>query len=318
MEWKKFTIKTLSTAEDIITGILSDLEIYSVEIEDKVALTEAEKAQMFVDIAEERPDDGLAYISFYMEEGQEYKSVIEALRNELIEASKYTELGELTIETSSTEDLDWINNWKQYFKQFYIDDILFIPSWEEVSEDNNASMIIHIDPGTAFGTGGHETTQLCIKKLRECVKEGDKILDVGTGSGILSILAFKFGASSIMATDLDPSSVDACADNFEKNDLTDADFKLIIGNLICDESVQEEVGFGEYDIVVANILANVLVPLTPQAVKAMKDGAYFITSGIIDGKEQVVAKAMEDAGLTVVSIEDQGEWHCVTGRKIEK
>lgn len=315
MEWKKFTIKTLSTAEDIITGILADLEIYSVEIEDKVALTEAEKAQMFVDIAEARPDDGIAYISFYMEDGEDYRSVLDSLRDELVEASKYTDLGELTIETSNTEDQDWINNWKQYFKQFYIDDILFIPSWEKINDNQKDGMVIHIDPGTAFGTGGHETTQLCIKKLRQCVKKGDKVLDVGTGSGILSMLAFKFGAKKIVATDLDPCSVDACTDNFEKNDLKDADFKLIIGNLISDSDVQQEVGYGEYDIVVANILADVLVPLTPQAVKAMKDGAYYITSGIIDGKQQVVAKAMEDAGLTVVSIEDQGEWHCVTGRK---
>lgn len=315
MEWKKFTIKTLSDAEDIVTGVLADNEIYSIEIEDTVPLTDQEKAQMFVDIAPERNDDGIAYISFYLEEGEDYKSKLEAVNASLQEAAGYCDLGELSITTESTEDQDWINNWKQYFKQFYIDDILFIPSWEEVKNPGDASMIIHIDPGTAFGTGSHETTQLCIRELKEYVKEGYDVLDVGTGSGILAMMAFKFGAKSVYATDLDPCSVDACQDNFKKNSLGDENFTLVIGNIIDDAKVQKDAGFEKYDIVVANILADVLVPLTPAAVAAMKKGAYFITSGIIEGKEQLVAKAMEDAGLKVVSIKEQGEWRCVTGMK---
>lgn len=342
MEWKKFTIKTTSAAEEVVTGILADLEIYSVEIEDSVPLTEAEKAQMFVDIAPVRPDDGAAYISFYVEDTEDWKSVLNNVQQALLQnKSMYMlmaqeegadepllDMGECTITTSETEDADWINNWKQFFQHFYIGDILFKPSWETENQNDEEiiakamaedgikpSMVIHIDPGTAFGTGKHETTQLCIKKLQEMVKPGDTVLDVGTGSGVLAMLAFKFGAKKIFATDLDPCSVDACADNLGKNGLAEADFHLVIGNLIDDKKVQDETGYECYDIVVANILADVLIPLTPAAVKAMKPGAYFITSGIIQGKEQSVADAMKAAGLSVEAIEEQGEWRLVMGRK---
>lgn len=331
MEWKKFTITTRAEAEDIITGILAELEIYSVEIEDSVPLTEAEKAQMFVDIAPVREDDGNAYVSFYVEDTEDWKGVLVNVQKAL-ETAKGQEwgsiLGDCTITTSETEDVDWINNWKQYFSHFYIGDILFKPSWEteelsdaeliaQAKEEDNveASMVIHIDPGTAFGTGKHETTQLCIKKLRELVKTGDKILDVGTGSGVLAMLALKFGADSVYATDLDPCSVDACKDNLGKNGLENADFQLIIGNLIDDEKVQKAAGYECYDIVVANILADVLIPLTPAAVAAMKKGAYFVTSGIIEGREDSVADAMKAAGLEIVAVESQGEWRCVVGKK---
>jgi len=321
MEWKKFTIKTTAEAEDIITGILAELEIYSVEIEDNVPLTEAEKSQMFVDIAPLRENDGIAYISFYIEDTEDYKGLLISVQKALLEAKDIYEvdMGELTIETSATEDADWINNWKQYFNHFYIDDILFTPSWESsetmIEEGKEPSLVINIDPGTAFGTGKHETTQLCIKKLRSLVKAGDDVLDVGTGSGVLAMMALKFGAKSVFATDLDPCSVDACKDNFEKNDLSEADFELIIGNLIDDKAVQDKAGYEKYDIVVANILADVLIPLTPAAVAALKKGGYFITSGIIEGKEDSVAEAMKAAGLEIVSIESQGEWRCVTGVK---
>lgn len=321
MEWKKYTIKTTSQAEDIITGILAELEIYSVEIEDNVPLTESEKAQMFVDIAPLRPDDGIAYVSFYIEDTEDYQSIVKNVMTALEEAKDTCEcdLGECSIAASSTEDADWINNWKQYFSHFYIDDILFTPSWEAEEGmpvmEKEPAMTIFIDPGTAFGTGKHETTQLCIRKLRQMVKPGMKVLDVGTGSGVLAMMAFKFGAQSVFATDLDPCSVDACQDNFGKNGLAAADFELIIGNLIDDRKVQDEAGYECYDVVVANILADVLVPLTPAAVASMKKGACFITSGIIEGKETVVAKAMEDAGLKIEAIESQGEWRMVCGVK---
>lgn len=340
MEWKKFTIKTTALAEEIITGILAELEIYSVEIEDSVPLTEAEKAQMFVDIAPVRENDGCAYVSFYVEDTEDYRLLLANVSKEL-EAYKQqyedslkagdgllVDPGELTITSSETADVDWINNWKQYFSHFYIDDILFTPSWESNEESDEEiiktaerengirpSMVIHIDPGTAFGTGKHETTQLCIKKLRELVKKDDVVLDVGTGSGVLAMLACKFGAKSVFATDLDPCSVPACEDNFAKNSLEDADFNLIIGNIIDDKSVQDAAGYEKYDIVVANILADILIPLTPAAAAAVKKGGYFVTSGIIEGREQDVAKAMEASGLTVTAIESQGEWRMVAGRK---
>lgn len=214
-----------------------------------------------------------------------------------------------------TEDIDWINNWKQYFKQFYVDDILIIPSWEEVKEEDKDRMIIHIDPGTAFGTGMHETTQLCIRQLKKYVTEDTEMLDVGTGSGILSIVALKLGAKHAVGTDLDPCAVPAVEENKEANEIPVQDFDMMIGNIIDDKEVQDAVGYEKYDIVAANILADVLVPLTPVIVNQMKKGGIYITSGIIDQKEETVVKTVKDAGLEVLEVNYQGEWVSVTARK---
>ena len=315
MKWNKYTIRTIDQAEDIISATLAELGIEGVEIEDKVPLTEEEKKQMFVDILPDAPEnDGTAYLNFYLDPDTDNEEILSQVREALEDLRTFMEIGDGTITTSQTEDKDWINNWKEFFHQFTIDDILIVPSWEEVMEEDQDKMIIHIDPGTAFGTGMHETTQLCIRQLRRFVTPDTVMLDVGTGSGILSIMGLKFGAKSSFATDLDPCAVDACRDNMEANGLSEADFKLIIGNIIDDKKVQDEAGYEKYDIVVANILAEVLVPLTPVIVKHLKPGGVYITSGIIDDKEAVVVDAVEKAGLTVDSVTYQGEWVSVTAR----
>jgi ribosomal protein L11 methyltransferase len=225
-------------------------------------------------------------------------------------------IGEGTVTVEETEDVDWINNWKQYFHQFWIDDILAIPSWEKPEiTDKKPALIFHIDPGTAFGTGMHETTQLCIRQIRKYLTPDTVMLDVGTGSGILAILALMFGIKSAVGTDLDPCAPPAIEDNLRTNGVDPSKFQVILGNLIDDEKVQEQVGTERYDIVAANILADVLIPLTPHVVPAMKPGAYYITSGILEGREDSVAEAMREAGLEVISVTAQGEWRCVVGRK---
>ena len=228
------------------------------------------------------------------------------------------EVGEGTIEESQTEDVDWVNNWKKYFHQFYVDDILIIPSWEEVKPEDEGKMIVHIDPGTAFGTGMHETTQLCIRQLRKYVTEDTRILDVGCGSGILGMLALMFGAKYSVGTDLDPCAIDATYENMEVNGISKDKYEVMIGNIIDDKAVQDKVGYGCYDIVVANILADVLVPLTPVIVNQLKDGGIYVTSGIIEDKEETVKAAVEAAGLTVLEVHHQGEWVSVTARKETK
>ena len=271
---------------------------------------------MFVDIMPEGPaDDGIAYLNFYLEEDADKESILCDVRNALEELRTFMDIGEGTIEESETEDKDWINNWKEFFHQFYVDDILIVPSWEEVKEEDKDKMILHIDPGTAFGTGMHETTQLVIRQLKKYVTRGAEILDVGTGSGILGITALKLGAGHVVGTDLDPCAVSAVQDNKEANQIEDDSFDMMIGNIIDDVEVQNEVGYERYDIVAANILADVLVPLTPVIVHQMKKGAYYITSGILDVKEEVVREAVEKAGLTLVEVTKQGEWVCVTARK---
>ena len=316
MKWIKFRLKTTTEAEDIVSSMLMDLGIQGVEIEDKVPLTQSDKEQMFVDILPEiEADDGVAYLSFYLEPEDDKEKILSEIRQELQEMSSYLNVGECRIEESETEDVDWVNNWKQYFHQFYVDDILIIPSWENVKPEDSDKMVIHIDPGTAFGTGMHETTQLCIRQIRKYVTEGTRILDVGCGSGILGMLALKFGAAYSVGTDLDPCAIEATYENMEVNGISKDRYEVMIGNIIDDKEVQDKVGYGCYDIVAANILADVLVQLTPVIVKQLKSGGIYITSGIIDDKEQTVVDAVKAAGLEVLDVTYQGEWVCVTARK---
>ena len=327
MKWMQFRIKTITEAEDIIISTLYDIGLEGAQIEDKIPLTVLEKEQMFVDILPAGPeDDGVAYLSFFVEEKEDGRleingmpadrdTVVAQIEQELDELKFFMEIGEGSIQVTETEDIDWINNWKQYFHQFYIDDLLVIPSWEEVSEEDRDRTILHIDPGTAFGTGMHETTQLCIRQIRKYLTPETVLLDVGTGSGILAILALMYGAKHAVGTDLDPCAVEAVAQNMEANGIAEESFEMMIGNIITDKEVQDKVGYERYDIVVANILADVLVPLTPVIVRQMKKGGIYITSGIINTKEKTVRQAVEAAGLEVLEVTYQGEWVSVTARR---
>ena len=316
MKWNQFRLTTTTEAEDIVSSMLMDLGIQGVQIEDKVPLTQGDKEQMFVDILPDMPeDDGKAYLTFYLDEDEDAGTILMQVRRELEEMRSYLDVGECTIEESQTEDVDWVNNWKKYFHQFYIDDILVIPSWENVEPKDQDKMIIHIDPGTAFGTGMHETTQLCIRQLKKYVTEDTEILEVGCGSGILGMLALKFGAKHSVGTDLDPCAIDATHENMEVNGIRKDQYEVMIGNIIDDKEVQDKVGYEKYDIVVANILADVLIPLTPVILHQLKAGGIYITSGIIDVKEEVVVEAVKASGLEVLEVNHQGEWVSVTARK---
>ena len=321
MKWKKIRIKTITEAEDIIVSTLYDIGLEGAQIEDKVPLTALEKEQMFVDILPDGPeDDGIAYLSFFLEESSENPvdtdKMVESINKELDMLRKFMDVGEGTIMVSETEDIDWINNWKQYFHQFYIDDLLVIPSWEEVKPEDTDKKILHIDPGTAFGTGMHETTQLCIRQLKKYITPQTKLLDVGTGSGILAIVSLMYGISHAVGTDLDPCALEAVQENMRENHIGPESFEMMIGNIITDKEVQDKLGYERYDIVVANILADVLVLLTPVIVPHLKAGGIYITSGIIDNKEQTVRDAVEAAGLEVTEVTYQGEWVSVTARKL--
>ncbi len=327
MKWTKFKIKTLTQAEDIVISTLYDIGLKGAQIEDKVPLSAAEKEQMFVDILPENgEDDGIAYLSFFVEvredgmlevngENLTVNELLEKVKAELEDLRMFMDIGEGTVQVDETEDIDWINNWKEYFHQFYIDDILVIPSWEEVKAEDKDKMVLHIDPGTAFGTGMHETTQLCIRQLRKYITPETRLLDVGTGSGILSILSLMFGAGEALGTDLDPCAIEAVEENKKANGIPGEKFQVLTGNIITEKEVQDKVGYECYDIVVANILADVLVNLTPVIVKSLKPGGIYITSGIIDDKEGVVADAVRAAGMEILETTYQGEWVSITGRK---
>lgn len=317
MKWNRFTVKTKTEAEDIVISTLAEVGIEGVEIQDKQPLTEEDKAQMFVDIMPEGPaDDGVAYLNFYLEEDADKDAILKDVREALDDLRNFMDIGEATIEESQTEDKDWINNWKQYFKPFTVDDILIKPTWEEIPEEHKDKLLIQIDPGTAFGTGQHETTQLCIRQLRKYVTSETVLLDVGTGSGILGITALKLGAKAVFGTDLDENAITAVGENLEANGIDSEKFAVLQGNIIDDKDVQDAAGYEKYDVAVANILADVIILLQKEVPVHLKKGGIFITSGIINMKEEAVraAFAANDA-FEVIEVTYQGEWLSVTARK---
>ena len=317
MKWKKFTLTTTTEAEDLVSSMLDDIGIEGVQIEDNVPLTEAETKGMFIDILPELPPDaGVAKLSFYVDEDTDVKELLGRVNEGLDELSAFVNLGERAIVESETEDKDWINNWKQYFKPFTVDHILIKPTWEEIPEEHKDKLLVQIDPGTAFGTGMHETTQLCIRQLEKYVTPETRLLDVGTGSGILGITALKLGAKEVKGTDLDENAITAVGENLEANGISKEKFEVLQGNILDDESVQKWAGFEAYDVVVANILADVIIPLVDEVPVHLKQGGIFITSGIINLKEEAVRAAFAaNPAFEVVEVTYQGEWVSVTARK---
>ena len=288
MKWNKYSIQTTTEAVDFISSMLGELGIEGIEIEDNVQLTQEEAKTMFMD----KVKDGL-----------------EELR-------LFCNVGAGTISESQTEDKDWINNWKQYWHTFTIGDLYIKPTWEPLTEEMKGHAVLSIDPGTAFGTGSHETTRMVILQLQKYIKGGEEVLDVGCGSGILSVVALKYGAKHAFGTDLDPNAIIASHENAEQNDISAAQLEVIEGNIIDDKAVQDKCGYECYDIVCANILADVLEPLSAEITQHMKHGAYFITSGIINTKEQEVVDAFKKSPeLESVEVNHDGEWVNVTARR---
>ncbi|MBO5228804.1 MAG: 50S ribosomal protein L11 methyltransferase [Lachnospiraceae bacterium] len=317
MKWIRFTIDTTTEAEDLISDMLLELGIEGIEIEDNIPLSEDDTKAMFVDILPELPpDEGLAKVSFYLEPEQYSEELLNRVAEGLEDLRTFVNVGNGSIVQSETEDKDWINNWKQYFKPFVVDDILIKPTWETIPEEHKDKLLVQIDPGTAFGTGMHETTQLCIKGLRKYVTPETKLLDLGTGSGILAIIALKLGVKSAVGTDLDPNAICAANENMASNGITPEQFKVYIGNVIDDEKLREEIGLYEYDVVVANILADIIIPIQKIVHLFLKPGAIFISSGIINMKEQAVVDAINaNENLEIIGTEYQGEWVSVIARR---
>jgi ribosomal protein L11 methyltransferase len=318
MKWNKYTINTTTQAVDLLSATLAECGIEGIEIEDNVQLTQEEAKTMFVDfIPDLPPDEGLAKVNFYLDSDEDNEAVLERVREELADLTLFTDIGEGTITESQTEDKDWINNWKQYWHTFSIGDLFIKPTWEAETEEMKGHPVLSIDPGTAFGTGSHETTRMVIRQLQKYVKFGDEVLDVGCGSGILSVVALKYGAKHALGTDLDPNAIVASNENAQQNGVNSSDLEVIEGNIIDDKAVQDRCGYECYDIVCANILADVLIPLSGEITRHMKHGAYFITSGIIDTKENEVADVFNaNDELEIVEINHDGEWVNITARRV--
>ena len=318
MKWDKYTIDTTTEAEDFISMMLSENGIEGIEIEDNVPLTKEETGEMFIDFPPELPpNEGKSKVSFYLEAGEDHTETLKAVRIGLEQLRSMVEIGSGDITSSQTEDIDWINNWKQFFQSFYIDDILIKPTWEPLKEEDKNKFLIEIDPGISFGTGKHETTQLCIRQIRKYLKEGERVLDVGCGSGILSIAALKLGAGSVVGTDVDGDCIISTHENMTVNHLAENSGEFYVGNLIDDKAFQEKIGTG-YDLVVANILADIIIPMAPALYQCAKEQGVLITSGIIDFKENEVKEALEQAGFEILEVNHQGEWVNVTARKNQR
>ena len=317
MKWKKFTLTTTTEAVDYLGSMFDDIGIQGMEVEDNIPLTEAETKGMFIDILPELPpDEGIAKVSFYLDDDDDVERILREVQEGIEEYRRFVDMGAGTIEASETEDKDWINNWKQYFKPFTVDNILIKPTWEPIPEEHKDKMLIQIDPGTAFGTGKHETTQLCIRQLEKYVTPGAKVLDLGTGSGILGITALKLGADYVYGTDLDENAITAVQENLEANQIPEDKFGVIQGNIIDDKAVQDAAGYECYDITVANILADIIIMIQEEVPVHIKKGGIFITSGIINMKEQAVKDALaKNDAFEILETTYQGEWVSITCRK---
>ena len=318
MKWLSFTIHTTTEAEDLVTELLAEQGIGNVEIRDRKPVFDPETEALFHEVMPEKvEDDGLADIVFYLDEKADSASVLSAVREELEELRLFVNVGSGEITEGETEDLDWINNWKANFKPFLVGDILIKPTWLPVPEDMKARLTVEIDPGTAFGTGSHETTKLCIHALEREIRGGERVLDVGTGSGILSIIALKLGASEAFGTDIDELATEAAMENAGTNGIAPEVFCVRTGDILTDEKLQEEVGFEWYDIVVSNILADVIIPLQWEVTRHMKPGAKLIVSGIIDTKaEEVRRSILENPALQLLGSEKLGDWVSFTAGEV--
>lgn len=319
MKWTKFTLETTTEAVDLISDMLNDLGIEGIEVCDKVPLSEEDKRKMFIDILPELgEDDGIALVSFYLDLKEDSQELLSKVKEGLEEISSYSNIGSGRITLAQTDDQDWINNWKEFFKPFRVDESIVIkPTWEEVTDCKEGDLIIEIDPGTSFGTGTHETTKLCITGLKQYMKPDSIVLDAGSGSGILSIIAKKLGAKEVLGIDIDPNATVSAIENAEVNHLfVEADnLQFVTGNIIEDDGIRTEIGKEKFDVIVANILADVIIPLSDVIGENLKSGGIFISSGIINMKEDAVREALLKNQFKILGVNKMNDWVSFVAQK---
>lgn len=321
MNWIKVSVFTTSEGIEPVSGRLYQLGISGLEIEDEQDFKDfLENNKQYWDYVDEelvKKMEGETKVKTYVSddtEGRELLIAIKSTLSELKQLDVNNEFGRLEIELDNMTEQDWANNWRQYFHQMEIGEKVMIkPEWEELNKPTDR-VVFNIEPGMSFGTGSHYTTQLCIESLEKYITHGVKMLDLGCGSGILSIISLLLGADMAVAVDIDPNAVDTAYQNADRNGVDRGKYKVLSGNVLTDSDIQAEISKNKYEVVAANIVADVIIGLAPKAKEYMAENGVFITSGIISDRLDDVKNALYENGFNIVSINQRKDWVSIVCR----
>lgn len=318
MEWLEVTIKTASSAIELVEDRLTILGFDSFIVDDQADfqnfLANNQQYWDYVDEELEKKMAGLSQIRLYLEDVPAAMETVSYLRDQLQvlrRANPGIDFGSLSVQLANVKDEDWENNWNQYYQPLPIGQrLLVVPEWLHPENPENRVEVL-LDPGMIFGTGAHASTQMCMRELEHYIRGGERVLDLGSGSGILSITALLLGAASAVGVDIDPKAEDIARENAGINQLHSDRFTALTGDVIDDRSMSRRLGDG-YDIVLANIVADVIMALAPHVPSFLKPGGVFICSGILDRRYEDVRAALERAGLRILSTDTQDDWRRIT------
>jgi ribosomal protein L11 methyltransferase len=316
MNWLQIAIHTNTDSIDNVCDALTEIGIVGFEIEDKDDFnTFLEENHQYWDYVDEdlyREKQGETKVKVYIEDDSSAGEKLSMIKSAL--SSLEGDCGSLECSVENMAQEDWENNWRQFFKPLYVgDNIIIKPHWEDVS-DKEGKLIFEIDPGMTFGSGQHETTRMCVEALEKCVRGGMKIADLGCGSGILGIISLLLGAESAYAVDIDENSPRIAYENAALNNVSRDKYKVECGNVLSDKNLQKKLAEEKYDIVVANIVADVIIPLSKVVRSFMNDGGYFICSGIIDFRMSEVESALKENGFEIEEVKKDGDWYAFVCR----
>ena len=321
MNWIKVTIYTTNAGIEPVSGRLLQLGITGLEIEDAQEFDDfLEESKEFWDYVDDNLVEkmhGETNVKVYVSDDTAGRELLLAIKSTLAELKTIdadNEFGRLEMETDGMTEQDWANNWRKYFHPLEIGEKIMIkPEWEELSEHTDR-IVFNIEPGMSFGTGSHYTTQLCLEALEKYIKEGDRMLDLGCGSGILSVIALMLGAKEAVAVDIDPNAVDTAYQNAARNNVDKSKYTVLAGNVVTDPDIQATIAKNKYEVVCANIVADVIIGLAPKAKEYMKEDGVFITSGIIEDRIDDVKNALTENGFEIVKVNQRKDWASIICR----
>ncbi len=322
MEWIEVFVATSQMGLEPVEGVLYQCGLNGLMIHDEADFAEflenpnREWDYVADELVEEKQEQTTG-ITFFLRDnlyGREQLSQIKSALQSVKETEKELDLGSLEVTMKNVAEEDWANNWKKYFKPFPVGDKIMIkPSWEELPAQTD-KIILKIDPGHIFGTGTHETTQLCMELIEKYVKKDDMVLDIGCGSGILSIASLLLDAKEADAVDIDPNAIQIAYENSDRNDIDRSRYHVKAGNILEDKELQASYSGKKYDLVAANIVADVIIALTKQVPDYIKDGGVFLCSGIITERKEDVLEALKAAGFAVLDIKEKTSWVAIATR----